>query len=329
MPKNKVVITGIGLITPIGNSCEENWDSVISGESGISKFETKHDLGHASPVAGQVNNIQEKISLILSPKEISKTSRFIQLALVAAKEAIDDSGLQEDFPKQRNRFGTYVGVGIGGVNKIEEAAFDFASRGYKSISPFILPSIISNEASAWVSMKFNLQGPNMAIVNACSSSTDAVGLGFRSIKDGYSDFMLVGGTESALTPLTFAGFGNMRALSSWKGDPSKASRPFDKDRTGFVLSEGAGFIILENEESARKRGAKIYSEIVGYGSTSDAYHITAIHPEGRGAIDAIDFAINEAKADKEKIGYINAHGTATLMNDPSETKIIKYSDFNF
>ncbi len=292
--KNRVVITGIGLATPVGKDRDKSWDNIKRGVSGIFTFETNCDLGYPSSVAGQVDSIEEKLDKVLSKKDQRKTSRFIHLALVAADEAISDSGLDKSYYGDGKRFGS-----------------------------FVLTSVISNEAPAWISIKYSLMGPTMAIVNACSSGNDAIGQAFRAIQDGHADYMLAGGAESCLSPLTFAGFGNMRALSMWKGDPRAASRPFDKDRSGFVLSEGAGLLVLEREDLARKRGANIYAEIAGYGANSDAYHIAAIHPDGNGAVLAIENALNQANINKDQVGYINAHGTSTYMNDPSETKIVK------
>jgi 3-oxoacyl-[acyl-carrier-protein] synthase II len=322
MNRHRVVITGIGLVSPVGISTSQSWKSVVNGISGISKanFDTPP---HASAVVGCINDIQEKLNLVLSPAEIRKTDRFIQLAVIAANEALKDAGLNHNSPIDRSRFGSYVGVGIGGFPSIEEASLNFAQRGYRAISPFLLPKVISNEAPAWLSIKFNLQGPTMAIVNACSSGNDAIGQAFRAIQDGHADYMIAGGSESCLSSMAFAGFGNMRALSSWNGDPSQASRPFDKNRSGFVMAEGAGLLLLEREDLARKRGAKVYAEMAGYGASSDAHHITAIHPEGVGAIRAIKSALKQAKINKEQITYVNAHGTATPMNDPAETNILK------
>jgi len=243
--------------------------------------------------------------------------------LIAADEALRDAGLSKEFPQDRDRFGSYVGVGIGGVGYVEAASLDLAKRGYKAVSPFLLPKTISNEAPGWLGIKFDLRGPSMAVVNACSSGNDAIGQAFRAIQDGHADYMLAGGAESSLTPLGFVGFGNMRALSSWKGDPSAASRPFDKDRSGFVMAEGSGLLVLEREDFARKRGAQVYAELVGYGATCDAYHITAIHPEGDGAIRAMNNALAQGNVNPDSVGYVNAHGTSTPMNDPAETKIIK------
>jgi len=321
--KHRVVITGIGLVTPVGMNVKQSWDSIGNGCSGITQFKTDIDLGYASPVAGQVGQFQDQLNTILSPSEQRKTDRFIHMALIAACEALEDAELSKMYPVQRERFGSYVGVGIGGLGVITQASIDLQTSGHRAISPFTLPRAISNEVPAWLSIKFGLQGPTMAVVNACSSGNDAIGQAFRAIQDGHADYMLAGGAESCLTPLAFVGFGNMRALSTWKGDPTQASRPFDKGRTGFVMAEGAGFLVLEREDLARRRGADIYAEIVGYGAHTDAYHITAIHPEGYGAVCAIESALKQAKVAKDDVGYVNAHGTATPMNDPAETAILK------
>lgn len=321
--KNRVVITGIGLITPVGQDMSSVWRSVTNGQSGISCFKTEHELGFLSPVAGQVGDFQQQLDAVLSPQEQRKTSRFIHLAMVAADEALKDAGLRSSPNLKKEQFGVYTGVGIGGLGEIVGAANGFSNRGYRAISPLMLPRAIPNEAPAWVSMKFGLQGPTMAVANACSSGNDAIGQAFRAIQDGHADYMLAGGAESCLTPVAFVGFGNMRALSSWKGDPAYASRPFDRDRSGFVMAEGAGFLLLEREDFARKRGAHVYAEVGGYGAHSDAYHMTAIHPDGRGAICAIESALKQGGVNKESIDYVNAHGTATPMNDPSETAVLK------
>lgn len=318
--KHRVVITGIGLVTPVGNDTKSSWHSLIEGKSGIIKFQSDLDLGRCARVAGQVIGVQELIDSVLTKQEQRKTGRFIQLSVVAAKEAIADAGVMD---ANKTRFGAFIGVGVGGVEMIEQGVVDYTNRGPKAISPFLLPSVISNEAPGWMSIKFGLQGPTMAVVNACSSGNDAIGHAFHAVQDGYADYMLAGGAESCLTPLSLVGFGNMRALSTWQGDPTGASRPFSVDRSGFVMGEGAGILLLEREDLARKRGAKIYAEIVGYGVTSDAYHITAIHPEGEGGVRAIRCALAEARVSRDQVGYVNAHGTATPMNDGVETKMLK------
>ena len=325
MSKCEVAITGIGLITPLGNDTGTTWNNLIAGKSGIGFISDRYNLeNYPCKVAGFVKNDQAFIDQVLSPKDQHKAGRFIQLALVAAKQAMEDSGLSDIFPEQRDRFGSYMGIGVGGLGEIEQVFREYIAGGPKKVSPFTIPSLISNEAVGWASIKWNLQGPCAVVVNACSSSSDALGIAFRSIKDGYADYMLAGGTESCAIPITVVGFGNMRALSTWTGDPAGASRPFDALRTGFVMSEGAAMLVLERKDLAIKRGAKIYAEILGYGSTCDAHHITAIHPDGRGAINAVKMALNEAKINPEKIGYINAHGTGTRMNDVVETNVLKH-----
>lgn len=324
MSKCEVAITGIGLITPLGNNTQTTWKSLVAGKSGISFISDRYNLeNYPCKVAGFVKNEQALVDSVLSLKDQQKSGRFIQIGLVAAKQAIEDSGLSENFPEQRDRFGTYLGVGIGGLGEIEYAVREFLNGGVKKVSPYVIPSLISNEAAGWISIKWNLQGPSAVIANACSSSSDAVGMAFRLIKDGYADYMLAGGVESCAIPIAIVGFGNMKALSTWAGDPAQASRPFDALRTGFVMSEGAAVLTLERKDLAVKRGAKIYAEIVGYGATADSHHITAIHPEGRGAINAIKQALSESGINSDKIGYINAHGTGTRMNDIVENRVLK------
>jgi 3-oxoacyl-[acyl-carrier-protein] synthase II len=274
-------------------------------------------------VVGQVKEEQKIIDEIVPANKKRKTARFIHLAIVAADQAMKDAGFSVNIPESRDRFGTCIGVGIGGVDSLAQASIGFYNAGAKRVSPFLIPKTIINQAGAHISMMYNLQGSMSSVVNACSSSGDSVGLAFRMIRDGYADYMIAGGTESSIIPLSVAAFGNMRSLSSWKGDPQKACRPFDRDRSGFVMSEGAAILILEKMDFAKKRGAHIYAEIVGFGSTADAYHITAMHPEGRGAIKAIENALHDANVDHSKVGYINAHGTSTVMNDAIETMVIK------
>ncbi|MFH1644744.1 MAG: beta-ketoacyl-ACP synthase II [bacterium] len=323
LSENRVVITGIGMINPVGNNVSDSWQSLINGRSGLSVFE--HELLKNTPWKsfGLVKNEQEILDKVLTKNEQRKTDRFIHLAMIAANEALNDAGITNSFPESRDRFSIFLGIGVGGIDSIYESLNDLNQGGTKKVSPFLIPKSISNEASSWISIKHNLQGQLTTIVNACSSSSDAIGFAFRNIRDGYSDYALAGGTESAINPLSISAFGNMRALSTWNDDPKKASRPFDKNRTGFVLSEGSAVLILQNYETAKKSGAKIYAEIIGYGATSDAYHITAMHPEGFGAKRAINLALRDAQISPEQINYINAHGTGTPMNDPVETKILK------
>ncbi|MFC1894633.1 beta-ketoacyl-ACP synthase II [Candidatus Dependentiae bacterium] len=324
LDKNRVVITGIGMITPLGNNVDDNWNNLINGRSGIEYLDLEELQDYPYKAFGIVKNEQDRLNAIFPPNKKRKTDRFIHLAILSGDQAIKDSGFDVSFPKQRERFGVCFGVGIGGISAIEQAANDLKTKGMRRVSPFLVPKAIINQASAQLSMQYNLQGPTSSIVNACSSSGDATGFAFRMIRDGYADYMLAGGSESCITPLSIAAFGNMRAISSWKGDDAKkACSPFDINRSGFVMSEGSGALVLERMDLAKKRCAKIYAEIVGYGSTCDAYHITAMHPEGRGAQKAITVALEDAKIDKSDIGYINAHGTGTKMNDVVETFVIK------
>ena len=323
MERHKVVITGIGLITPVGNNKQENWRSITHGYSGTSLCEDPKAYDCPSKVVGVVKNEQPLINALISAKDQRKTDRFTHLAMIASSEALQDAQLADSTRCDRERFGVYLGVGIGGLKTILEVTRNFDSGGPRKVSPFMIPKVISNEAANWISMRWDLQGPLVAVTNACSSSADSIGLAYRAIRDGYADYMLAGGAESCITPVSLAVLGNMRALSRWKGDPKKASRPFDRDRTGFVLAEGSGMVVLERKDFAEKRGAYMYAEIVGYGATSDAHHITAMHPEGRGAKRAIELALKEANVMPENIGYVNAHGTGTPMNDAIETSVIK------
>lgn len=327
--KHRVVVTGIGLVNPLGNNTNECWKNLIAGKSGISflpeNFWPEEYKDYPYNIAGLVKNEQELLNSIFTPAKQRKSGRFIHLSMIAGSEAMHDAGLSTEFPENRFRFGTIMGVGVGGIGTITNSIGDFNRAGPKRVSPFLIPRAISNQAAGWLSMEFNLQGQNAALVNACASSADALGHAFRSIRDGYADCMLAGGAESTIVPLSIAAFGNMRALCSSKNfsDPTKASRPFDKDRAGFVMGEGAAVLVLERIDLAEKRGAKIYGEIAGYGTTSDAYHITAMHPEGRGAAGAIEMALSDAQVKPEDVGYVNAHGTSTLMNDKLETFVLK------
>ncbi len=322
--KNRVAITGVGLINPLGNNTKACQKALISGKSGLSFYDHDDLKDYPYKVFGLVKNEQQLLDQIFPPNKQRKTDRFIHLAMIAGHEAMSALRQAQGERVEKDRFGVCIGVGIGGVNAINQAAVSLHQNGVKKVSPFLIPQAIINQAAAQLSMQYNLQGPICSVVNACSSSGDAVGLAFRMIRDGYADYMLTGGTESCIIPLSIGAFGNMRAICRWQGDdPTKACRPFDRDRAGFIMSEGAGILVLERMDLAQKRGANIYAEIVGYGSTSDAYHITAMHPEGRGAQRAIEVALLDAKVDKSQIGYINAHGTSTKMNDRIETAVIK------
>jgi 3-oxoacyl-[acyl-carrier-protein] synthase II len=321
--RNDVVITGIGLVTPVGNDTQTTWNSLIAGISGTGP-QDRFNLGdYLCRSIGFVRGEQAALDKVFAAKHQPRTDRFIHLSVLAGHQAMQDSGYDVNLPAERHRFGVYMGVGVGGLPGIEQAAISATRDGLKRVSPFIIPKIVNNQASGWLSMLWNLHGSIAAIGNACSSSGDSVGMAFRAIRDGYADCMLAGGTEACIIPISIAGFGNMRALSTWDGDPSTASRPFDAKRSGFVMAEGAAVMVLERKDLALARGAKIYAEIVGYGATSDAFHITAMHPEGRGATQAVKMALEDASIKPEQVGYINAHGTGTLMNDPIETLTLK------
>ncbi len=322
--KHRVVITGMGMVTPVGLSTEATWQGIIAGRSGIAALPESFGMAdYPVRVAGLVTGEAALLDAVLPVKQQPRTERFSQLALIAGQEAMQQAGLTTTVPSNRYRFGSYIGVGVGGVSGITEANQAYADGGPKRVSPFVVPKIITSMAPGWLSMQFNLQGATLATASACASSADAVGLAFRAIRDGYADYMLTGGSEACAIPLTIAGFGNIRALATWQGDPAAASRPFDRDRSGFVLSEGATVLVLERLETAVERGSTILAELVGYASTADAYHMTAMHPEGAGAVAAIQMALADAGIAAEQVGYINAHGTATPMNDAQETIVLK------
>ena len=319
MSKRRVVITGIGMVSPVGNSASESWGNIISGKSGvsnISKFETE---GFETKFAATVNiNIEE----FLEKKEIRRIDEFIQFGLIASDECVNDSKLNLD-EENLDRIGVSIGSGIGGLSTIENNKILLNDRGPKKISPFFVPGAISNMVSGYASLRFGFRGPNISIASACSSASHSIGYSFRSISYGDADIMLTGGAEMATTPLGLAGFNAAKALSTNNENPQAASRPWDKKRDGFVLGEGAGCLILEEYEHAKKRGAHIYAEIIGFGMSADAFHITAPPQEGEGAALAMRNALLDANIDKSLIDYINAHGTSTPAGDIAETLAIK------
>ncbi|MEA3369362.1 MAG: beta-ketoacyl-ACP synthase II, partial [Candidatus Ratteibacteria bacterium] len=318
--KRRVVITGIGVITPLGNEKEKFWENLTAGKSGtdyITHFDTKD---FPSKIGAEVRDFNPLD--FISPKEAKRMDKFIQFAVAGAKLAAADANLDLD-KIDRNRAGVLVGSGIGGIETIEREHRTLISKGPSRISPFLIPMLIVNMAPGQISMKLGLRGPNSCVATACSSGSHAVGDAFKIIQRGDAEIMLGGGTETALTPLGFGGFCSMRALSTRNDQPEKASRPFDKLRDGFIMGEGAGIVILESLEHAQKRGARIYSEICGYGLTGDAYHITAPAPGGEGAVRCIRMALQDAGLSLEDVDYINAHGTSTPLNDKYETMAIK------
>ncbi|GAC1448219.1 MAG: beta-ketoacyl-ACP synthase II [Desulfuromonadaceae bacterium] len=316
----RVVITGVGAVSPLGCGNVKNWDALTSGKSGI-RLITRFDTSDMPvKIAGEVPdfNAEEYID----KKEIKKMDLFIQYALAAAHYAMEDSGLVID-DENAERVGVLVGAGLGGLPTIEKYHTLLSEGGPKKISPFFIPMLIINLAPGHISIKYGAKGPNLSSVSACATSTHSIGDAYHIIKRGDADAMIAGGTESVITPLGIGGFAAMKALSDRNDDPAAASRPFDKNRNGFVMGEGAGIVILEEYESARKRGAKIYAEIVGYGMTGDAYHLTAPAPGGEGGARSMKMALKNAGVAPEQVSYINAHGTSTPIGDMYETMAIK------
>ena len=320
IPLRRVVVTGMGMITPTGKSKDENWDNIRNGRSGIGKI-TRFDAGrHASQIAGEVKNYDP--NQYFDRKDLRKFDPFIQFALIAADEAVKDSGLDLN-AIDKEKAGTYIGSGIGGIHTIEVNKEILMQKGPDRISPFFLPACIANLAAGQVSIKFGFKGPNLANCTACATGTHAIGDSTRIIQRGEADIMIAGGAEYPITPLGVAGFTAMRALSTRNDQPEKASRPFDKNRDGFVIAEGSAVLVLESLEHAHNRGARIYAEVVGYGFTCDAYHMTAPDPNADGAYRAMKMAVTDAQLKPEDIVYINAHGTSTELNDKLETHAIK------
>jgi 3-oxoacyl-[acyl-carrier-protein] synthase II len=316
----RVVITGLGLVTPCGIGTRETWESVIRGQSGIGPITQFDASAFATRFAGEVKNFDPTIWI--EKMRVREMDRFIQLSLAAAQIAVDDSGL--DFAREEpDRSGTIVGVGLGGLSTIEQTHDLYNQKGPRKISPYFIPKLIANLAPGQISMRFGLKGPNICTVSACSSSGHAIADAARWIMLGETDMMVTGGAEATITPLGVGGFNALRALSQRNDEPQRASRPFDKGRDGFVIAEGAGIMILEELEHAKKRGARIYAELAGAGATSDAYHMTHPAPEGAGAQDAMRKALANARVDRERIGYINAHGTSTPTGDIAETTAVK------
>lgn len=318
---NRVAVTGISAICGTGNNLKETWSNLLEGKSGISKIEDVDEKMWPVRIAGQVKNFQISDEL-LEPKEQGRFDRFIHFSLHCADEALKQSGLL-DTKYDPYKVGSILGVGLGGFPFIEQTNKTYYEKGPRRVSPFFVPSFIPNMATGKISMLYNFRGINHAISSACASASHAIAAGATEIMMGRQDAMVVGGSEAVLSPITFVGFNAMKALSKRNDEPELASRPFDQDRNGFVMGEGAGIIILENYEKAKARGAKILAEVVGFGATADAYHITAPHPEGEGTIPCMKQALEMAGIAPEQIDYINAHGTSTPTGDLAETNAIK------
>ncbi len=316
----RVVVTGVGVVSSLGTGVDKSWQAIVAGKSGIDTI-TRFDASDLpSQIAGEVTDFDPKE--FMPAKEVKKMDPFIQYSLAAAEMAMADSGL-EVTDENAERVGVLVGSGLGGLPAIEKYHNVLNKSGYKRVSPFFIPMLITNLAPGQISIRFGAKGPNVSSVSACATGTHSIGDAYHIIARGDADAMIAGGTESTITPLAVAGFCVMKALSTRNDDPQAASRPFDKDRDGFIMAEGAGIVVLEEYEAAKKRGAKIYAEIGGYGLTSDAYHLTAPAPEGEGAARCMKMALNNAAVNPEQVDYINAHGTSTPFNDLYETMAIK------
>ncbi|WP_028392349.1 beta-ketoacyl-ACP synthase II [Bacillus cihuensis] len=316
----RVVVTGCGVVSPLGNDVDTFWNHIKEGKSGIKKITSDEFDGINTQIGGYIEDFNPES--YLDNKEIGRYDKFIQYAYAAAMQALDQSGLVLETDETNDRYGVYVGSGIGGIDTTLENHKALLDKGPRRVSPFMVPMMISNMASGIIAIKTGFAGPSFSPVSACATGNQAIGEAFLNIHHGYSDAILAGGAEATINPLSFAGFSRMRAMSTRNDEPNKASRPFDKGRDGFVMSEGAGVLMLEEYEHAKKRGAVILGEIVGYGSSTDAHHITS--PDYLGAANAMEKAIMMAKIDPEQIDYINAHGTSTPEGDKSETKAIKH-----
>ncbi|MBP7792258.1 MAG: beta-ketoacyl-ACP synthase II [Candidatus Goldbacteria bacterium] len=318
--KKRVVITGMGAVTPVGNSVSEMWQALLEGKNGIGKITLFDASLYDTRIAGEIKNFDP--TEVLEKKEVKRTPRFIQYALKTTKEAVGMANLSLS-ETELKRTAVIVGSGIGGLNVIEEQQTILLQKGPSRVSPFLIPMLIPNMAAAFISIRYGFKGPNFAIVTACATGTHSIGEAFKLLQRGDADVAITGGTEGALTPLGLAGFCAAKSLSTRNDDPEHASRPFDRDRDGFVMADGAGIFVLETLEHAQARGAKIIAEIAGYGASDDAYHMTAPAPGGAGGALSMTNAINDAGIKPEDINYINAHGTSTELNDKEETAAIK------
>jgi len=318
--RRRVVVTGVGLVIPTGIGVAEAWKNICEGKSGIGPLTRFDAKDFETRIAGQVKEFTPE--RYIEKKEIKKMDLFIQYALAAAKEAMEDAQLKIT-PENSEQIGVIVGTGLGGLPTLEETHKVLLEKGPSRITPFFIPKLIANLAAGHIAIQYGAKGPNTCLVTACATGAHCIGDAFRAIQYGDAEAIIAGGTEANITPLTIGGFNAMKALSTRNDEPEKASRPFEKNRTGFVVSEGAGILILEELEFARKRGAKIYGEVVGYGYTGDAYHIAAPSPDGDGAIRCMRMAIRDARIRPEDVDTINAHGTSTVLNDATETVAIK------
>ncbi len=321
MNERRVVITGIGCITPLGKDLDTTWEGLKAGRSGIGTITHFDPSPFDCKIGGEVKNFSAD-DYFKVPKDARRSDRYVQLAVAASKMAMEDCGIDVSTMDSR-RFGVMVGSGIGGLATLEREHSTYMTKGPKRVSPFTIPMMISNIASGIISMEFGLHGPNMVIVTACATSNHNIGEAWRIIKFGDADAILCGGAEAAILPMGLAGFSSMKALSTRNDEPERASRPFDKNRDGFVMGEGAGVVVIEELEHALKRGAQIYAELIGYGVSADAYHLSAPSPDGSGPAYAIAMALKHGKKNPEDVDYLNAHATSTGLGDVAETKAIK------
>lgn len=324
MTPNRVAITGMGIVCGLGNDLNQVWNGITEGKPGISTLEDVNTEQLAVKFGGQVKNFS-LADEVLSEREQPRYDRFLHFTLASGYEAFRDAGLDGDHPYDQTRMGSIVGVGMGGFPEMQKTTLTFFEKGPRRVSPFFIPGIIPNMSSGLLSIRLGLQGLNYSVSSACASAAHAITSAAYEIMFGRQDVMITGGAESVLSELPIQGFISMKALSKRNDEPAKASRPFDKDRDGFVMGEGAGILVLENYDKAVARGAKIYAEVVGHGATSDAHHITAPHPEGEGASRCMKMAIESAGIKPEQIGYVNAHGTSTPLGDIGETKAIRHT----
>lgn len=321
MYNRRVVVTGIGIVSPVGNDLPTFWDSLQNGRSGVGLIQAFDTTGFGCKIAGEVKNF-DPVPFFNNPKDARRADRFTQLGMAASKMAVADSGLDLE-TVDVTRFGVIVGSGIGGLGTLEAQHTNLLQKGPGRVSPFMIPMMISNMASGIISMEFNFQGPNLSVVSACATANNALGEAWRIIKFGDADGFLAGGSEAACVPLGMCGFDNMKAMSSRNDEPERASRPFDRDRDGFVLSEGAGVLVLEELEHAKARGARIYCELAGYGVTADAYHMSSPRPDGSSVARCMTLALKHAGVNPDEVQYINAHATSTGLGDIAETQAIK------
>lgn len=322
MSRRRIVLTGLGTVNPMGHSVAEFWPNLVAGKSGIRRIQRFDPEPFTSKIGGEVLNWESVPSDMIDPRESKRMDRFCQLAVASAVEAVRDSKL--DFTKEDvDRCGVIYGSGIGGLQELEDQHCRMLEKGAGRVSPFTVPKLMANAAAGCISIVWNLRGPNHAVVTACASAANSIGEAMRSIERNDTDIMITGGSEAALTRIGLASFCALKGLSTRNDDPEHASRPWDKDRDGFLLAEGAGALVIEELEHALKRGARIYGELVGYGASGDGYHITAPDPEGGGAVLAMNRCLKDAQVSPDQIQYVNAHGTSTMLGDLAETKAIK------